>query len=162
MAQKPRSYNNTKTGYYKIKNPDKYMGNPIDIVYRSSWEYKFMVYCDLNDKILKWSSESIKIPYTDHTGKSRYYIPDFYIETKHEKVDGLINKFLIEVKPAKETKQPIMPKGTISEKKLKKLEYELKTWMKNKYKWVHAMEWCNARDIKFLIVTENHLKYFKL
>lgn len=160
MAHVPSSPGKFHQGYYKIKNVEKYIGNPVDIVYRSSWEYKFMIYCDLNDGVLKWGSEIFKIPYTDYLGHNRTYIPDFYLETKNPNNPDFLNKFLVEIKPEKETKEPIIPKN-ISEKKLKQLEYELKAWQKNKYKWTYAIEWCKNRDMKFWIITEVQLNSFK-
>lgn len=160
MAHVPNKADKFKQGYYKIKNVHKYMGNPTDIVYRSSWEYKFMLYCDLNEGVLKWVSESFKIPYIDYMGHSRTYIPDFYLETRNKKNPELMNRFLVEIKPAKETKEPIIP-NNISEKKLKSLEYDLAVWQKNKYKWTFAKEWCKARDIQFWLVTEENLDSFK-
>ena len=41
-------------GRYVPTNPKKYKGNPNTIYYRSLWERKFMVYCDINPKILEW------------------------------------------------------------------------------------------------------------
>ena len=37
-------------GRYIPSNPKKYKGDPSNIIYRSLWERKFMVYCDANDK----------------------------------------------------------------------------------------------------------------
>ena len=31
-------------GFFKPKNPQKYNGNPTNIIYRSGWELKFMMY----------------------------------------------------------------------------------------------------------------------
>ena len=118
-------------GYYKIQNPHKYLGNPSEIVYRSSWEYKFMIWCDLNSGVLKWCSEMYRIPYVDFKGKQRTYIPDFYIETQGE---GKVNRFLVEIKPEQETRQPEIPKGNISKNKLKGIEYQCAVWIKNKHK----------------------------
>ena len=50
-------------GKFKPKNRDKYKGNPTNIIYRSLWERRFMVYCDSNNSVVKWSSEEIVIPY---------------------------------------------------------------------------------------------------
>ena len=50
-------------GRYSPKNPRKYIGNPRNIIYRSLWERKFMVYCDQSDNILEWGSEEVVIPY---------------------------------------------------------------------------------------------------
>jgi hypothetical protein len=162
MAHVPNKPGKFKQGYYKIKNVEKYLGNPVDIVYRSSWEYKFMIYCDMNEQILKWGSEVFRIPYIDYKGHSRIYIPDFYLETKNTKHEGLMNRFLIEIKPEKEIREPEIPVGNISEKKLKNLEYDLGVWQKNKYKWTYTVEWCKNRDMKFWLVTEKHLGLFTI
>ena len=50
-------------GKYKPLNPNKYAGNPMNIVYRSLWERKVMVYCDKNPLVIEWGSEEIIIPY---------------------------------------------------------------------------------------------------
>jgi hypothetical protein len=160
MAHAPNKADKFHQGKYKIKNVEKYLGNPVDIVYRSSWEYKFMIYCDLNPGVLKWGSEVFRVPYVDYKGHNRIYIPDFYLETRSIKNPDLMNRYLVEIKPEKEIREPIIP-ANISEKKLKNLEYELKTWQKNKYKWTYTVEWCKNRDIKFWLVTEKHLALFK-
>lgn len=161
MAHAPSNPTKYHQGKYKIKNPNKYMGNPMDIVYRSSWEYKFMVYCDLTPEVIRWGSETLTIPYVDYKGKSRRYIPDFYVETRNSQFPELMNRFLIEIKPDAETREPIIPK-TISEKKLKNLQYACGVWQKNKHKWYYANEWCKRRDIQFKLVTEKHLHLFKV
>jgi hypothetical protein len=50
------------SGTYKPVNPKKYRGNPNQVVYRSLWERKLMVYCDNNDAVLEWGSEEVIIP----------------------------------------------------------------------------------------------------
>ena len=50
-------------GRYTPTKPEKYKGNPQNIVYRSLWERKFMVYCDNSTSIIEWGSEEIIIPY---------------------------------------------------------------------------------------------------
>ncbi len=160
MAHAPSNPTKFHQGKYKIKNVEKYLGNPVDIVYRSSWEYKFMIYCDLNPGVIKWGSEVFRVPYVDYKGHNRIYIPDFYLETRSVKNPDLMNRYLVEIKPEKEIREPIIP-ANISEKKLKNLEYELNVWQKNKYKWTYTVEWCKNRDIKFWLVTEKHLALFK-
>jgi hypothetical protein len=54
-------------GLFHPQNPEKYKGDSNNIIYRSSWELKFMKYCDRNDKILEWGSEEFFIPYLDPT-----------------------------------------------------------------------------------------------
>ena len=34
------------SGKYKPLSPQKYKGNVSNIIYRSSWEKRFMIYCD--------------------------------------------------------------------------------------------------------------------
>ncbi len=53
----------TYKGKYRPSYTEKYKGNPMNILYRSLWERKFMVYCDKNRNILEWWSEEIAIPY---------------------------------------------------------------------------------------------------
>lgn len=156
---RPNKQDKFHQGEYKIRNPHKYIGDPTDIIYRSSWEYKFMLYCDLNDGVLKWGSETIKIPYIDMHGVTRNYLPDFYLETLNKKNPHLVNKFVIEIKPEAQTRQPDIPK-TISEKKLKALTYQLQEWQKNKHKWAFAIEWCKGRDMQFWLVTETQIGNF--
>ena len=50
-------------GHFKPKNPTKYIGNPIHIMYRSLWERKFMVFCDSTKSVVRWGSEEVVIPY---------------------------------------------------------------------------------------------------
>ena len=54
---------NTLKGKYITRNSAKYRGDYRNIIYRSSWELKFMKYCDMNPNILEWGSEEIVIPY---------------------------------------------------------------------------------------------------
>ena len=92
-------------GRYTPKNPKKYRGDYHNIIYRSLWERKFMVYCDNSDNILEWGSEEIIIPYlSPWDGKIHRYFPDFYIKVKQS--SGGIKKFIIEVKPKNQTRPP--------------------------------------------------------
>ena len=50
-------------GKFKPERPEKYKGNPRNIIYRSMWERRFMVYCDRNENILEWGSEEFVVPY---------------------------------------------------------------------------------------------------
>ena len=85
-------------GKFKPKHRDKYKGNPTNIIYRSLWERRFMVYCDSNDSVVKWSSEEIVIPYrSPFDRKIHKYYPDFWVKIK--KHDGTIETSIIEVKP---------------------------------------------------------------
>ena len=55
----------TAQGYYKVQHPEKYIGDPNLVIYRSSWEASFCRWCDFSPSILRWSSEPIKVPYYD-------------------------------------------------------------------------------------------------
>ena len=138
-------------GRYTPKNPKKYKGDYHNIIYRSSWERKFMVYCDNSDNILEWGSEEIIIPYlSPWDGKLHRYFPDFYIKVKQAK--GNIKKFIIEVKPKKQTKPP----KPVSRKTRRWLN-EVKTYSINEAKWKHAKEWCENNNMEFKILTEEEL-----
>ena len=50
-------------GKYYPSYPRKYKGDPTNIIYRSLWERKFMVYCDNNPGIINWASEELPIRY---------------------------------------------------------------------------------------------------
>ena len=75
-------------GRYTPANPKKYKGNSRNIVYRSLWERKFMVYCDTSKNILEWGSEEIIIPYISPVdGK----IIGFVTETTSEEYEKIIS-----------------------------------------------------------------------
>ena len=66
-------------GLYEVKNIKKYVGKGKP-KYRSGWELTFMIFCDTNDNIITWASESMAIPYRHPLdGKVHKYIPDFFI-----------------------------------------------------------------------------------
>ena len=138
-------------GRYTPKNPKKYKGDYHNIIYRSLWERKFMVYCDNSDNILEWGSEEIIIPYlSPWDGKIHRYFPDFYIKVKQS--SGNIKKFIIEVKPKKQTRPP----KPVTRKTRKWLN-EIKTYSINDAKWKHAKEWCENNNMEFKILTEEEL-----
>ena len=138
-------------GRYNPVNPKKYKGNSQNIIYRSLWERKFMVYCDTNDKVLEWGSEEIIIPYiSPWDGKVHRYFPDFYIKVKQS--SGDLKKFIIEVKPKKQTRPP---KPVV--RKTKRWINEVRTFGINEAKWKHAKEWCKDNDMEFKILTEEEL-----
>ena len=96
-------------GKYKPSYPKKYKGDPTNIVYRSLWERKFMVYCDNNLNVLEWQSEEFFIPYRSPVdNKIHRYFPDFFI--KYKDTDGKIRSSLIEIKPLRQCSPPSKPK----------------------------------------------------
>jgi len=139
-----------KQGYYKCINPIKYIGKG-PIVYRSGLELKFMLWCDKTDTIIKWSSESIVIPYYDSVQhKDRKYYVDNYVEI----LEGdITKKYLIEIKPHKQTLQPVTTKG----KRKASLLYEQLQWVNNTDKWKFAKEFAKKHGMEFIIITEKEL-----
>jgi hypothetical protein len=141
---------NYSQGKYKPIHPEKYKGDVTNIIYRSSWERKFLYYCDMNEKVLEYSSEEFFIPYKAPDGKIRRYFPDFLI--KVEESTGVTKKYLIEIKPKKQTVPPPKPK-----RQTKKYISEVYTYVKNQSKWEAAREWCLDRGYEFRIFTETEL-----
>jgi len=141
----------TYKGYFKPKNPQKYKGDPTNIVYRSRWELKFMSYVDNHDDIISWSSEEVIVPYISPVdGKRHRYFPDFLITKINN--EGKKETLMIEIKPFKQTKPP-----EIQTKKTKTYLNEVFTWGINSAKWAAAEEYCKDKGYKFVIMTENEL-----
>ena len=127
MARKYRQ------GTFKPTNPHKYVGDINNIVYRSSWEHKFMQQCDLNPAVKRFSSEELAIPYwSEFDQKYRRYFIDFVITVAMK--DGSEKTFLIEIKPYCQT---IPPKVT-RRKKPETMLQEAKDWAVNNNKWQAA------------------------
>ena len=138
-------------GKYYPSFPRKYKGDPTNIIYRSLWERKFMVYCDKNQNILEWASEEIAIPYRSPIdNRVHRYFPDFYMKVKE--TNGKIKNYVIEVKPAKQTKPPKKPK-----RQTKGYIREAYEYAKNQAKWKMAKEFCADRQWEFKVVTEKEL-----
>ena len=141
----------TYKGKFTPINPSKYKGNATNIIYRSGWEKRFMIWCDHNDSVLSWSSEEVRIPYKHPIdGKVHGYWPDFKITIKNK--EDAIETWIIEIKPDIQTKEPKKQKNLT-----KRYINEVKTYAINKYKWDYAIEWCKDRNYKFVIFTEHHL-----
>ena len=138
-------------GKYYPSFPRKYKGDPTNIIYRSLWERKFMVYCDKNTKILEWGSEEIALPYiSPHDSRVHRYFPDFYIKVQEN--TGKIKRYLIEVKPKKQTKPPAKPK-----RQTKGYIREAFEYARNQAKWKAAREFCADRMWEFKVITEQEL-----
>ena len=114
-----------------------------------------MDYCDKNRNVLEWSSEEHIIPYKDPVQKKwRRYFPDFWIRVKTS--DGTIKESVIEIKPKVQTSPP---KGGPPVDRRKKRRYlrEIRTWGINEAKWKAAKHYCELRNWKFQILTEDNL-----
>ena len=138
-------------GKYKPSNPEKYRGDVTNIIYRSLWERKFLHYCDTNDNVLEYSSEEMFVwSRSPVDGKPHRYFPDFLIKVKES--SGAIKKYMIEIKPKRQTTPP--PK---QQRQTKKYLYEAYEYAKNQAKWEAAKEWCADRGYEFKVLTENEL-----
>jgi len=138
-------------GKYTPKNPQKYRGNPQNIIYRSTWECKVMSWLDNTDSILEWGSEEFFIPYRSPVdGKIHRYFPDFYVKVKQ--IDDTIKEKVLEVKPHRQT-QPPKPQNRIT----KQYITEVTTWGVNEAKWKAAEEFCADRKWQFKVLTEYDL-----
>jgi len=139
-------------GYFRPQNPQKYLGDPNNIVYRSGWELKFMRWCDRTENVLEYGSEEFFIPYFDPvTNRVRRYFPDFIIKVREQ--SGEIKKYVIEIKPKRQTMPPVQT----SKKRTRTFISEVKTYAVNEAKWKAAKEWCADRMLEFRIITEDHL-----
>ena len=143
------------SGKFRPKNISKYKGNSTEIFYRSGWELRFMSYLDKTHSVLKWSSEEIVVPYRSPIdGRKHRYFPDFWIRVKTS--DGTIKESVIEIKPKVQTSPP---KGGPPVDRRKKRRYlrEIRTWGINEAKWKAAKHYCELRNWKFQILTEDNL-----
>lgn len=165
LNQKPTNTQKYHQGLYIPQNRDKLIkaNNEGGVYYRSGLEKKMMIYLDLNDKISRWCSEYIKIPYEktewssvrkDFETTQHTYYPDFYYELY--KSDGSLSKVVAEVKPRSETIEPVI-KENMTSKQIRNLEYSLKTYNKNLQKWKYMIEYCQRKGFDFIIITEEHL-----
>ena len=138
-------------GKYQPSYPQKYKGDPTNIIYRSLWERKFMVYCDKNQNILEWGSEEIALPYRSPIdNRIHRYFPDFYIKVRE--TNGKIKKMIVEIKPKRQTIEP-----KVQRKKTKGYIYEVYEYAKNQAKWKAAKEFCKDRMWEFKVLTEDEL-----
>lgn len=127
------------------------MGDPSNIIMRSSWETRFAIWCDTNSAILKWNSEETVVPYICPTDNRRHrYFIDFRIQLKDK--SGVLKTYLVEIKPSSQTKPPEVPS-----RKTRRFLIEAATYMKNEAKWKAATQYAKDRGWEFVILTEHHL-----
>lgn len=131
-------------GIYEVKNPNKYVGKS-QPKYRSSWEHAFMRFCDNNDHILQWASESIFIPYRNPvTGKMSNYVPDFLITYRNR--DNQICAELIEIKPRSQS----LIEGRASQRDRAVVAI-------NYAKWDQATKWARRNGMTFRVINEQDM-----
>jgi len=138
-------------GKFSPKNPNKYKGDPTNIIWRSLWEKRVMTYLDENSNVIEWSSEEVIVPYISPVDNRRHrYFPDFLIKVKQ--ANGNIKTMLLEVKPKQQTKEP-----KVQKRKSKQYITEVTTWAVNQAKWKYAKEYCLDRGWEFKILTEEEI-----
>jgi len=110
-----------------------------------------MVYCDLNENILEWGSEEFYIPYRSPLdNRVHRYFPDFYIKVREK--TGKIEKYVIEIKPKKQCREP-----KIQTERTKSYILEVSEYAKNQAKWKAAIDFCEDRRWQFKVLTEDDL-----
>lgn len=147
--------NNTEytQGFYIPKNKSKYIGknNPF---FRSSYEKRIYFYCDFSKNVIEWNVESIAIPYLfEIDNKIHRYYPDVIAKIKTK--TG-IKKYIIEIKPYKQTILPDKPKNK-NKKRQNRYTYEMIRWIKNNNKWNATIQYCKKYGYEFKIITEKHI-----
>lgn len=136
-------------GTYRPTNQSKFIGK--ECVFRSGLELKFFRFCDGNPNVVKWGSECVTVPYFDPVQKKmRTYYIDNYVVIKE---GDQIVKYLVEVKPHKQT----LPPNTKSRKKKSNLLFEQAQYMTNSSKWDAARSFASKMGAKFIIITEKEL-----
>jgi hypothetical protein len=131
-------------GIFVPKNPRKYVGksNPR---YRSGWEWAFFQFCDSNDHVLEWASESIFIKYRHPlTGKITNYVPDIFM--RYRTRNNKICTEIIEIKPRKQS----LIEGKMNERDRMVVAI-------NHAKWAAAQAWCQRAGIVFRVLNEDQL-----
>ena len=137
-------------GLFKPRNPQKYVGDHTNIIYRSSWECRVMDWLDRNPDIISWASEELAIPYISPVdGRKHRYFPDFLVKVQTK--NG-VKTMMLEVKPAKQARPPEVRKRVT-----KQCINEVATWGVNQAKWKAAEEFCLDRGWQFSVLTEEHL-----
>jgi len=135
-------------GKFKPKNPQKYVGDVSQIIYRSGWELSTFMWCDSHPDIIEWSSEELFIPYRCSTdNKIHRYFVDLKIKFANKQV------YIIEIKPRSQLLPP--QRGR---KREKTYLNEMFQYHKNISKWKQAKKYADNLGWHFQIWTEDILK----
>ena len=135
---KPRRQSRYNQGYIDPKSCKKLIDRSKPIIYRSSYEKRFLLWLENCTKVTRGGSECVRIPYLFVDGKMHEYYPDYYVEF----ADGA--KMLVEIKPLNQTHPPVNENS-----------WAAREWVKNSCKWKAAQEFCTAKGFQFKILTEN-------
>lgn len=151
---RPKRNSGFVQGYMSINECQKYKGiGPI--IFRSSWERKFCLYCERTPSIKWWSSESLTIKYfSPLDNKYHNYFPDFLVNLE----DG--STIIVEVKPKAQLVKPDPPKRK-TKKSVESFKWLFTEYVKNMAKKAAAEDFAKVRGWKFMIVTEDFFKETK-
>ena len=112
------------------------------IIYRSSYERKFMIWLDTSKEVKYWGSECFSVPYYYIVDEKMHnYYPDYFIEM----MDGTC--IVVEIKPSNQTVKPVNENC-----------WAYKEYTKNMCKWKATKEFCDAKGYKFKIITEKTIQ----
>lgn len=111
-----------------------------NIIYRSSYEKKFILWLEGNKNVRHWGSECMKIPYMMTDGKMHSYYPDYFVELNNGEC------WVVEVKPYNQTQKPVNENC-----------WAAKEYTKNICKWRATKEFCDNKGFKFKIFTERSI-----
>ena len=121
----------------------KLMDPSSPVIYRSSYEKKFIYWLESSPAVARWGSECLVIPYQIPGDPNWHsYYPDFYVEWKNGE------KWVVEIKPASQTVNPLLYENR------KNSQWYRDQWRKNSSKWRAAQEFCKAKGFSFKILTE--------
>lgn len=164
----------TKQGYAVIANTDKYVGDPSKIIYRSTWEFAFIKYCDASPSVVKWSSEPIAVKYFDKVSKlvecqkykldpnnpSNWIQKNYYIDfwCMVDNGNGEIKKLFIEIKPSNKLVKPVPPPKDASPSVIKKFNTIAKEYLINEEKFKAMKKYAESNGAEFHIFTEKTLQ----
>jgi len=150
---KPTKKARTKQGYFSVMDSTKYIGTVKKVIYRSSWEQRFCVWCERNPQVDKWASESVVIKYNcPIENKIKNYYPDFLVKLTNGQT------WLVEVKPSQEYKNPPEKPKRKTKKSLQTYEYLMKHYLVNTSKFKSATAFCKTNGWIFFVVDENWFK----
>lgn len=151
---KPNPHSQFDEGYYIVKNPSKCMDGA-KVIHRSGYEKKLYESVDLDNSVVKWGTEVIKIKYLDPCDKKIHsYYPDLYLERL---IDGVVRKFIIEVKAAAFLKRPEPPKVR-SLKAVRIYNNNLRRYIKIVAKTKAVREFCLKNQMEFKFFSDNQFK----
>ncbi len=133
---------------YRVRNREKYMGDPGNVIARSGWERAAFIWLEDNPRVKKWASENVIVPYVNPIDKKQHkYIMDLMVLW----TDGTVS--IVEIKPKRQTKPPAPQK-----RHTKKYIREAYEYVKNQCKWEAAARLAKTRKWRFEIWHEENMR----